>query len=345
MRLRQSLRAPRPDQEFAQPPVRRAEHRSGHRCHAIAPATLIRDSDYPNFGYHEPNIAPAPKGRCGSSIDARALERQIGPGREAGETDTAGLSFLDAAARVLAEAPSHEPLSYRTITARALEQGYLAASRGLTPEATMYAQLVRDVQRRAARGDDPRFRQFPGGLFGLAAWGEDELAMLLARRNRAVKAALLARIRDLDPAWRFEILIGELLTRIGFEVEVTRPSADGGIDVYGTLVIGGVMRTRMAVQAKRWRRNVQAPTVQLLRGALGAHDQGMIVTTSDFSSGAREEASRVDRISVALMNGADLVSLLVEHQIGVRRTAADLLELGELPGPAAEAAPSQDQQS
>lgn len=209
----------------------------------------------------------------------------------------------------------------------------------------MYAQLVRDVQRRAARGDDPRFRQFPGGRFGLAAWGDDELLALVGRRNRAVKAALLAQLLDLEPPSRFEALIGELLTRIGFDVEVTQPVADGGVDVFGTLVVGGVIRTRMAVQAKRWRRNVQAPTVQLLRGALGAHDHGLIVTTSDFSPGARAEASKPDRTPVALMNGAELVSLLVEHEIGVRRTGADLLELGELPGSAAETAPPQDAQS
>jgi hypothetical protein len=32
------------------------------------------------------------------------------------------------------------------------------------------------------------------------------------------------------------------------------------------------------------------------------------------------------------MNGTDLVSLLVEHQLGIRRTNPDLLELDELPG-------------
>ena len=42
--------------------------------------------------------------------------------------------------------------------------------------------------------------------------------------------------------------------------------------------------------AKRWKANVQAPTVQQVRGALGAHDQGLIITTSDFSAGARAEA-------------------------------------------------------
>ena len=41
----------------------------------------------------------------------------------------------------------------------------------------------------------------------------------------------------------------------------------------------------MAVQVKRWKNNVQAPTVQQVRGALGAREQGLIIATSNFSSG------------------------------------------------------------
>ena len=66
---------------------------------------------------------------------------------------------------------------------------------------------------------------------------------------------------------------------------VTAKSGDGGIDVRGTMVTGDVIRTRMAVQVKRWKNNVQAPTVQQVRGSLGTHDQGFIITTSDFSTG------------------------------------------------------------
>jgi restriction system protein len=240
------------------------------------------------------------------------------------------LTYLDAAEKVLAETATRTPVSYRMITARAIEKGYLVPQ-GLTPESTMYVQLMTDVKRRAARGDEPRFTQKPDGLFGLAAWVDDDLVTLIARHNRAIKAQLLVQVRELH--WtEFEELIGLLLARIGFDVLVTTPTADGGIDLTGVLVIGGVIETRMVVQAKHWAHNVQAPIVQQVRGALGAHDLGLIIATSDFSKGAREEASKPDRQPVALMAGDDLVSLLVEHQIGVRRANPDLLELTELPG-------------
>ena len=69
--------------------------------------------------------------------------------------------------------------------------------------------------------------------------------------------------------------------------------------------------------------------VQQVRGSLGTHEQGLIITTSDFSSGARREASRPDASPVALMNGEQLVVLLVEHNIGVTRRTHDLIDLDE----------------
>ncbi len=241
----------------------------------------------------------------------------------------AGLTFLEAAKRVLDELPAHAPISYRVITQQAIAKGYLATG-GLTPEATMYAVLARDIERRGRRGDEPCFSASPKGLFGLAAWDQTDLVSLIAKHNKQVKAELLAIVQGLS-AEAFEILIAELLTKLGFDVEVTKFSGDGGIDVRGTLVIGGVIRTKMAVQVKHWQHNVQSPTVQQVRGSLGAHEQGLIVTTSDFSAGARAEAVEIDRTPVALMNGSDLVSLLVEHEIGVQRASADLLDLGPLP--------------
>lgn len=60
-----------------------------------------------------------------------------------------------------------------------------------------------------------------------------------------------------------------------------------------------------------------------------AHEQGLIVTTSDFNPGARKEAARPDAVPVALMNGKQLVLLLVEAGIGVSRPSHDLIELLE----------------
>ena len=86
----------------------------------------------------------------------------------------------------------------------------------------------------------------------------------------------------------------------------------------------------MAVQAKRWKGNVGAPVVQQVRESLGAHEQGLIITTSDFSRRAREEAQRMNAAPVALMNGEQLTALLAEKEVGVRRDHYDLFSLPDV---------------
>ena len=62
-------------------------------------------------------------------------------------------------------------------------------------------------------------------------------------------------------------------------------------------------------------------------GRHGSHEQGLIITTSDFSSGARTEAERPDAVPVGLMDGEQLVKLLVEHGLGVEKDELSLLRL------------------
>ncbi|WP_349770600.1 restriction endonuclease [Acetomicrobium sp.] len=219
-------------------------------------------------------------------------------------------------------------MHYRDITKKALEMGLLTTE-GKTPEATMYAQIISEIKRYRARGEQPRFVQHGKGYISLSRWIEHGLVSKIEQHNKKVRQELRNRLLNME-WYKFEELIGRLLAEIGFEdIEVTNSTRDGGIDVRGTLVVGDVIRTRMAIQVKRWKQNIQAPIVQQVRGSLGAHEQGLIITTSNFSDGARKEAARPDTIPVALMNGEQLVLLLVEHGIGVTRVSYDLIELDE----------------
>ena len=238
------------------------------------------------------------------------------------------LSFTDAAEAVLKQFGHKQPMHYKAITDKALVLG-LVSTKGLTPEATLYAQVLTETKRRAQRGEPPRFLMHGKGLIGLTEWAPGGLAFQIEQHNEEVRRKLHTRLSVMPPS-EFAALIVELLAALGFDdVSMTPASGDGGIDVRGTLVVGDVIRTRMAVQVKRWKRNVQAPIVQQVRGSLGTHEQGLIVTTSDFSKGACEEAERPNAVPVALMNGEQLVRLLVENDIGVHRTSYDLIELGD----------------
>ncbi len=240
------------------------------------------------------------------------------------------LSFTDCAQKVLLAHGSKKPMHYKDVTKIAIDKGWLVTG-GKTPEASMYAQIITEIKRYQKRGQRPRFVQHGRGYVGLSQWMGQGLAFQIEQHNLHVRKSLHERLLAMKPV-EFEELISQLLPEMGFEmVEVTKLSGDGGIDVRGTLVVGDVIRIKMAVQVKKWKQknNIQAPVVQQVRGSLGAHEQGLIITTSDFSSGAVKEAAQADKTPIALMNGEQLVMLLMEHGIGVLRSTPDLFEIDE----------------
>jgi len=270
-----------------------------------------------------------PQGGSAQQEAARTSSSHAGAGYTAAATRARGaMSFADAAEQVLRDSDSDEPLHYEEITKRAIERG-LIQPEGKTPAVSLNSIIGTEIRQREARGEQQRFVRHGRGLLGLAEWLPLGLNIEIAEHNREVRGQLLERARMGSPA-EFEQLVATLLLRMGFDdARVTPLGGDGGIDVHGTLVIGNVVRIRMAVQAKRWKNNVTAPVVQQVRGSLGAHEQGLIITTSDFSKGAREEAERADASPVALMSGEQLADLLAEHEVGVERESHTLFRLLE----------------
>ncbi len=218
-------------------------------------------------------------------------------------------------------------MHYRLITELAIEAG-LITPQGLTPEASMNAAMTTDIRRRLDLGGDERFVSYGRGLYGLARHRVgSELEEAIRRSNREVRARLLDELHELDP-WAFEDLIGTLLGAVGFvDVEVTARSADGGVDVRGTLAVGGVTNVKTAIQVKKWTGNVAGRTVRELRGGLSPHERGLIISTGGFTRDAQAEAEIAERAPISLVSGEDLVDLLIEHDIGVLRTEVRILRL------------------
>jgi len=221
------------------------------------------------------------------------------------------MTYLEAAYDVLRAAK--QPLHYSEITHRALEQGMIVPT-GLTPEATMGSRLYTDTKEEGSS-----FVRVGRGVFDLAKvrrGGIEEQVHGINRQTRERLGQLLHSI----PAKRFESLVMELLLEMGFDestLEVTTYQGDGGIDVVGVYRAAGLTEVNVAVQAKRWKGNVQAPTVTQLRGSLQVHQQGIVITTSDFSSGARKEAVAPNKTRITLINGEQLIDMLIRHRVGV----------------------------
>jgi len=221
------------------------------------------------------------------------------------------MTYLEAAYHILTQAGA--PLHYVEITRRALAQGLITPT-GETPEATMGSRLYTDTLDEASR-----FARNGRGRFELVQWQPSGIDQQVQQINENTRSQLRELLHTMSPE-RFEALITELLIQMGFAentVTVTPYSNDGGIDVVGVYRAAGLTEVNAAVQVKRWKRNVQAPTVTQLRGSLQVHQQGIIITTSDFSSGARSEASAPNKTRIGLINGAELLDLLIKHKVGV----------------------------
>lgn len=234
-------------------------------------------------------------------------------------------TFIDAAHKVLSMKDGNQSLHYRSITEIALQAKYIVPT-GRTPEATMSSALSRLVKQQSLRGDKPTFESLGKGYYRLTPPEKKSIIVEAENHNGVIKKKLKKKLLQLKFD-EFEEFVGRFLSDIRFEdIEVTKKSSDRGIDVRGTLVIADVIKTKMAVQIKKWTNNVQAPTVQQLRGSLGAHEHGLIVTTSGFSKGALSEASRKDVTPIALMDGNQLIDLMFENEIGVKRKSVHLFE-------------------
>jgi hypothetical protein len=234
------------------------------------------------------------------------------------------MGLADIAEHVLREAGGG-PLHYREITERATAAGLMTPT-GDTPWASINAAMGVDNRRREARGELSRFVGAGSGYYRLRT-AATEVEQAIELWNDRTKQELLVQLGEIDPG-TFEELIGELLERIGFEdVEVTKRSGDGGIDVRGVLTVGGVTRVKTAIQVKRWANNVPDRIVRELRGSIGPAEQGLIITTSGYTKPAIREAEMTERAPVALINGELLVELLAEHEIGVKRESRPVLQL------------------
>jgi restriction endonuclease Mrr len=145
-----------------------------------------------------------------------------------------------------------------------------------------------------------------------------DLDNAIKNAERQAARALAQAVAGMDPI-AFEWLVRAVLAALGYvDVVVTKPSNDKGVDVRARLVSKGVASIPTAVQVKRTP-SVDRPTVQKLRGALSAHESGLIVTSGRFTPAAEEEARDPTKTPIALLNGTRLIELLLEFGIGARQ--------------------------
>ena len=147
---------------------------------------------------------------------------------------------------------------------------------------------------------------------------ENEIATDFEEQEFDWKEQLLSVLTKIDPS-AFERLCQRILRESGFtKVEVTGKSSDGGIDGIGILRMNLVSFT-VLFQCKRYKDSVGSAVVRDFRGAMqGRCDKGLIMTTGNFTSEAKKEATRDGAPTIDLIDGESICDLLKSLRLGVK---------------------------
>lgn len=137
----------------------------------------------------------------------------------------------------------------------------------------------------------------------------------------ALATELLDTIKNGTPA-AFEGIVVDLLVAMGYDgsVEdagkVVGKSGDGGID--GIVKQDKLGLDFLYVQAKRWKDAVGSPEIMKFSGSLTKKhaNRGVFITTSAFTKDALEYVEEIPQ-RIILIDGKQLASLMIEHNVGV----------------------------
>jgi len=137
----------------------------------------------------------------------------------------------------------------------------------------------------------------------------------------ALKDELLNRLKNGSPAF-FERVVLKLLSAMGFGItggaQLTGQPGDGGID--GVIHEDKLGLDIVCIQAKRYgETSVGRPTIQQFSGSMDGYKakKGVILTTSSFSKDAIAFVDRIEGKRVVLIDGNQLVDLMMQHNVGV----------------------------
>jgi restriction system protein len=153
---------------------------------------------------------------------------------------------------------------------------------------------------------------------------EERIEQAAADLEQVLRSELIDRIMGAPPAF-FEGLIVDLLVAMGYggshadAAKRIGKSGDGGVD--GVISEDRLGLDRIYIQAKRYAsgNGIGRPELQSFVGSLvglGA-TKGVFVSTSTFTQHARDYAKHLTQ-RVVLIDGTELSSLMVEHNVGVR---------------------------
>lgn len=195
--------------------------------------------------------------------------------------------------------------------------------------AEVVAEIVRTARKAGTQPNTKESIQAPENnaivIADVAESNPEELITESVAQLESVLANdILERVRVLFPS-AFEQLVVNVLLAMGYGDSeghgiVTQASNNGGID--GAIDQDALGLSKIYVQAKRYgeKNSVGRPEVQSFVGAMhGQATQGVFITSSSFTSGAREYAQNLGGgLSLVLIDGERLARLMIKYRVGVQ---------------------------
>jgi Restriction endonuclease/HB1, ASXL, restriction endonuclease HTH domain len=188
-----------------------------------------------------------------------------------------------------------------------------------------------DNLRRQAAGERERFRIAQGKLL-LTEWSldrellklEKDIAIQIERYQSLGRQRLARRISELPPKAIGEIVM-LLLERLDYgQFQVIKRAASHPSELHLSAVLKTpIGETTVAVVIRRDGRDVGRERVTDLRGSMhhyGRATLGLLVTTGQVMSGARDEAAAPGATPVTFLDGTKLSQLCDQYGIGVTRS-------------------------
>lgn len=118
------------------------------------------------------------------------------------------------------------------------------------------------------------------------------------------------KLLSINP-YDFEELMADLVQHCGFyDVNVTKKSGDGGIDIKAKIEHYFSPEIEFLFQVKRWRHSVGRSDIANLRGSIGFNNFGVMISTSHFTKSAILEANADFKKPINLV-GLDVLNSII----------------------------------
>lgn len=198
------------------------------------------------------------------------------------------------------------PRSYFTVTVRNTLGSVLTVFRADVALTAIEAFLS------GKRTPDPDRRDEDGAL-----WADD-----IEGQARGQILEALDNIEHHD----FQVFVAGLMEALGYQTQIGRRGADGGVDVLAYPDTFGLGTPRVKVQVKNQKTPAGIKDVGYLNGVLNSEEKGLFVCTGGFTKDA-ESAPFVISGRLALVEGSTLIDLVLDKYEQLPIRAKQLLRL------------------